>query len=58
MLFKEDHRVLKPGSLLILTTSASWSDGILRFMANIRLVSKKEIHKHVCLFASSAWLIF
>jgi SAM-dependent methyltransferase len=47
VLFKEIHRVLKPGGLLILTTPASWADGLLHLMAHIHLVSKEEIHEHV-----------
>lgn len=55
ILFKEGHRVLKSGGLLILTTPASWSDGLLRLMANIRLVSKEEIYEHV--YAYSLFLL-
>jgi SAM-dependent methyltransferase len=46
LLFKEVHRVLKPGGQIILTTPAAWSDGILRFMSRINLVSKEEIDEH------------
>ena len=46
MLFKESCRVLKPGGMIILTTPAAWSDGILRFMARLNLVSAEEIHEH------------
>ena len=46
LLFKESRRVLKPGGMVILTTPASWSDGLLKFMANINLVSAEEIHEH------------
>lgn len=46
-LFKECHRVLAPGGVLILTTPAAWSAGLLRWMANARLVSKEEIDEHV-----------
>lgn len=46
-IFKEIYRIVKPGGLLILTTPASWSDGILHLMAHLRLVSKEEIHEHV-----------
>lgn len=46
-IFMDIYRILKPGGLLILTTPASWSDGILHFMAHLRLVSKEEIHEHV-----------
>jgi SAM-dependent methyltransferase len=45
-LFKEVYRVLKPGGMVILTTPAAWSDGLLKFMAGINLVSAEEIHEH------------
>jgi len=45
-LFKEVYRVLKPGGMVILTTPAAWSDGLLKFMASINLVSAEEIHEH------------
>ena len=46
LLFQESHRVLKPGGSVILTTPAAWSDGLLKFMADINLVSAEEIHEH------------
>jgi len=46
ILFKEVYRVLKPGGMVILTTPAAWSDGLLKFMARINLVSAEEIHEH------------
>jgi SAM-dependent methyltransferase len=45
-LFKEIYRVLRPGGMVILTTPAAWSDGLLKFMARISLVSAEEIHEH------------
>jgi SAM-dependent methyltransferase len=46
ILFKESYRVLKPGGMIIMTTPAAWSDGLLKFMARINLVSAEEIHEH------------
>jgi len=46
LLFKEVYRILKPQGLVILTTPAAWSDGLLKFMARISLVSAEEIHEH------------
>jgi SAM-dependent methyltransferase len=46
MLFKEVYRVLKPQGQVVLTTPAAWSDGLLKFMASISLVSAEEIHEH------------
>ncbi len=45
-LLTEVKRVLKPNGILVLTTPCSWSDGILKVMANTGLVSKEEIHEH------------
>jgi SAM-dependent methyltransferase len=45
-LFREACRVLRPGGLLILTTPAAWSDGLLRLMARLTLVSADEIREH------------
>lgn len=45
-LFKECRRVLKSAGMVILTTPAAWSDGLLHFMAHINLVSAQEIHEH------------
>lgn len=45
-LFKEIFRVLKPSGQVILTTPAAWSDGLLKIMARINLVSAEEIHEH------------
>lgn len=46
LLFKEVYRVLRPQGLVILTTPAAWSDGLLKFMARLNLVSAEEIHEH------------
>jgi SAM-dependent methyltransferase len=45
-LFQEVHRTLQPGGLLIVTTPAAWSDGLLRWMACVGLVSAEEIEEH------------
>src|SRR5512143_432948 len=37
-LFQEACRVLRPSGMVILTTPAAWSDGILNLMARLRLV--------------------
>jgi len=46
-LFQETYRMLKPEGFLILTTPASWSEGLLNRMTFFNLVSKEEIHEHV-----------
>lgn len=55
ILFREVHRVLQVGGRVIMTTPAAWSDGLLRLMARLRLVSGEEINEHV--FAYSLPLI-
>ena len=45
-ILKETHRVLKPGGMFIMTTPASWTDGLLRLMAKLMLVSPVEIEEH------------
>jgi SAM-dependent methyltransferase len=47
ILFGETYRTLRPGGRVILTTPAAWSDGILRMMVSLSLVSREEIEEHV-----------
>jgi len=46
-LFREAHRTLQPGGRLILTTPSAWSDGPLKLMARLGIVSAEEIDEHV-----------
>ncbi|MCI0396904.1 MAG: class I SAM-dependent methyltransferase [Chloroflexi bacterium] len=45
-LLQEVYRVTQPGGRVILTTPAAWSDGLLRLMARLSLVSAEEINEH------------
>lgn len=45
-LFRECRRVLRQGGMVVLSTPAAWSDGLLRLMARLNLVSAEEIHEH------------
>ncbi len=45
-LFKETYRLLKKNGALIITTPASWTNGLLKAMSIIKLVSKEEIEEH------------
>jgi SAM-dependent methyltransferase len=49
-LFAEVHRILQPGGVLIITTPAAWSNGLLNTMARLNLVSAEEIKEHVYLY--------
>jgi ubiquinone/menaquinone biosynthesis C-methylase UbiE len=44
--FSEIYRVLKVGGTFILTTPAPWTDGLLRLLAKLKLVSSVEIEEH------------
>ena len=50
-LFAEVHRILAPSGMLIITTPAAWSGGILNTMARLNLVSAEEIKEHVYLYS-------
>lgn len=45
-LLGETRRVLKPGGTLIITVPAGWTDGLLRLLARIGMVSRVEIDDH------------
>ena len=42
----EVRRILKRGGIFIVTTPAPWSNKLLHVMANLKLVSREEIHEH------------
>lgn len=45
-ILREANRALAPGGIVIVTTPAAWSDGLLHTMARMGLVSPEEIHEH------------
>ena len=45
-LISEVHRVLKPGGVYVMTTPAHWTDGLLKMLARLGLVSPIEIDEH------------
>jgi len=45
-LLRETLRILRPNGMLIMTLPAAWTDGLLRSLAFLRLVSAHEIDDH------------
>ena len=45
-ILREIRRVLKIGGRFIMTTPSPWSDGILKVMAKLRLISSAELEEH------------
>ena len=45
-LIADIRRVLKPGGVYVLTTPAGWTDGLLKLLARLGLVSSMEIDEH------------
>jgi SAM-dependent methyltransferase len=45
-ILREIYRVLKPGGLCVITTPASWTGGLLKFLARVGLVASEEIEDH------------
>lgn len=43
---QEIYRILKPGGMYVMTTPASWTDRLLRFLAKTHLISDVEIKEH------------
>ena len=50
ILFCEIYRVLGSRGMVIITTPAAWSDGLLRTMARLKLVSAEEIDEHAYVY--------
>ena len=49
----EAYRALVPGGRLIVTTPSAWTDGLLRILAKLRVVSPEEIHEHAFAYTLS-----
>jgi SAM-dependent methyltransferase len=49
-LFGEAHRTLRKEGMILLTTPAAWSDGLLQMMSRLNLVSEEEIKEHVYVY--------
>lgn len=45
-LLREIGRVLSPGGTYVMTTPVRWTEGILKFMAHLKLVSHEEVSEH------------
>jgi len=42
----EIYRILKPGGIFVMTTPAFWTDGLLRFLSKLHLISDISISEH------------
>jgi SAM-dependent methyltransferase len=49
-LFGEAHRTLRKEGMILLTSPAAWSDGLLQMMSRLNLVSEEEIKEHVYVY--------
>ena len=45
-LLHEIRRVLRPGGVYVMTTPVRWTEGILKLMSRVKLVSHEEVDEH------------
>jgi SAM-dependent methyltransferase len=45
-LLADIHRVLRPGGTYVMTTPLRWTEGILKVMSRMKLVSSEEVDEH------------
>ncbi|MFI5283886.1 MAG: class I SAM-dependent methyltransferase [Candidatus Dormibacterales bacterium] len=45
-LLREVRRVLQPGGTYVMTTPVRWTEGILKLMSHLNLVSREEVGEH------------
>jgi SAM-dependent methyltransferase len=45
-LLTEVRRVLRPGGVYVMTTPAQWTDGLLKLLAGLGMVSHEELDEH------------
>jgi SAM-dependent methyltransferase len=45
-LVAEVRRVLRPGGIYVMTTPASWTEGLLKLLARLSMVSTEELDEH------------
>ena len=43
---RDIYRILKPGGIYVMTTPAFWTEGLLKFLAKLRLISGVSIKEH------------
>jgi SAM-dependent methyltransferase len=51
-LLQEIRRVLRPGGLYVMTTPVRWTEGILKVMSQMKLVSPEEVNEHKAQYSS------
>ena len=51
-LLKEIRRVLRPGGIYVMTTPVRWTEGILKGMSFLKLVSHEEVDEHKAQYSS------
>lgn len=52
-ILREINRILKNDGMLIITTPAAWTDGLLKLLAKLNIVSKEEIDEHKDVYTHS-----
>ncbi len=52
-LLQEIRRVLRPGGIYVMTTPVRWTEGILKVMSRLALVSREEVGEHKAQYSHS-----
>jgi SAM-dependent methyltransferase len=52
-LLQDIHRVLRPGGIYVMTTPLRWTEGVLKVMSRIKLVSSEEVNEHKAQYSAA-----
>jgi len=52
-LLREVRRVLRPDGTYVMTTPVRWTEGILKLMSRVKLVSHEEVDEHKAQYSRS-----